>query len=70
MEVTLNGFNGFLQHHEHDEGESQLALTGEILGAHTMASDEFSIAQSLAQCFHQSEEMMGNARQRWAITSS
>jgi hypothetical protein len=60
MQVTLNRFDRFLQHEEHDDRKGQLSLTREVLGAQAMPRDEISIAQSPAQCFNQRDESRGN----------
>ena len=58
--MALDRLDGLLQQKKHQQGKSQLALTGEILGSHSMASQEVLVAQLSAQSLDERGEMMGN----------
>lgn len=60
VQVALDGLHGLLQGKEHDDGKGELALPGEILGAHPMARDERVIAQLATQRFDESDDMAGD----------
>jgi hypothetical protein len=60
VQVALDRLDGLLQEKKHQQWESQLALAGEILGPHAMASQEVWIAQLSAQSFDQGDEVMWN----------
>src|SRR5207247_5696784 len=47
----------------HDDRKSQLPRSGEILRAHSVASDELRIVQLVAQQFDKCREIGGNAFQ-------
>ena len=60
VQVALNRFDRLLQHKKHQHWKSQLALAGEILRPHSMASQEVFIAQFAAQSFNECDEIIGN----------
>jgi len=60
VQVALDRFDSLLQHKKYQHRKSQLALPGEILGSHSMASPEVFIAQLSAQSFDESCEIVGN----------
>src|ERR1019366_5633974 len=60
VQMALDGLDGLLQEKKHQQGESQLALTGKILRPDSMASQEVGIAQLSAQGFDQGDEVLGN----------
>src|ERR1035438_7861834 len=60
VQMTLDRLDGLLQEKKHQHWESQLALAGEILRPHSMASQEVLIAQFSAQSFNQGDEVMRN----------
>ena len=60
VQMALDRLDGLLQQKKHQQWKSQLALAGEILGPHSMASQEVLIAQLGAQGFDEGGEMIGN----------
>jgi hypothetical protein len=60
VQMTLDGFDGFLENKEHQDRESQLAVASEILGSDAMAGQEGFIVQERAQRLDKSDEMFGN----------
>src|ERR1017187_8410154 len=60
VQMALDRLDGLLQEKKHQQWESQLALTGEILRPHSMARQEVRIAQFSAQSFDQGDEVLGN----------
>jgi hypothetical protein len=60
VEVPLEGANGLLQKENHEHGESQLALTGKILGAEPMPIQKARVQEQGAQRLDQSDEVGGN----------
>src|SRR5664279_1859380 len=60
VQMALDGLDGLLQEKKHQQGESQLALTGKILRPDSMPNQEVGIAQLSAQGFDQGNEVLGN----------
>ena len=60
VQVALDRLHGLLQHKEHEQRKGQLALTGEILGPHAMASQKGFVAQLGAQALDEGGEIIGN----------
>ena len=58
--MALDRLEGLLQQKKHQQGKSQLALAGEILRSHAMASQEVLVAQLSAQSFDERGEIIGN----------
>ena len=48
VQMALDGFDGFLENEKHQHWKSQLAVAREVLGSHSMTSQEFWIG-SLAR---------------------
>ena len=60
VQVALDRLEGLLQQKKHQPWKSQLALAGEILRSHSMASQEVLVAQLSAQSFDERGEIIGN----------
>ena len=60
VQMTLDRFDGLLQHKKHQPWEGQVSLTGKVLRPHTMPIQESGITQLSAQSTDQGNEVMRN----------
>jgi hypothetical protein len=58
VQMALDRLDGLLQEKKHQQWESQLTLTGEILRPHSMARQEVLLAQLGAQRFDPDDEVL------------
>ena len=63
VQMALEGLDGFLEDEKHEDRESQLAVAGEVLRSHAMASQEVWVVQFGAECFDEGEKIFRNSVQ-------